>query len=139
MTKEEFRELCRDWFKHEVLARAGDVDRKFAREVGLTATEVNHIVNDKRYPSWEQIAKVTQRYNIQSDAFLLDLVARARKRRDEAILGPPPARKPTLARGGATVILAPSTPQDRSAQHNGGAERRRPKKPTTPAKPPRRG
>jgi transcriptional regulator with XRE-family HTH domain len=78
VTDQEFRGWVREWFKDQVRDRAEDVDRRFARMVKLSSTEVNHIVNDKRYPTWKQIAKVTESLDVRADEFLLDIVRRAR-------------------------------------------------------------
>ena len=81
MTDEEFRGWVREWFKEQVEVHGEDSDRKFARLVSLTATEVNDIRNDKRYPSWGIIGKVTEKLGWRADDFLLDIIKRSVSRR----------------------------------------------------------
>jgi transcriptional regulator with XRE-family HTH domain len=110
VTDEDFRGWVRDWFKHQVETRGGDNDRAFAKIVGLTPTEVNDIRNDKRYPSWNIIAKTTDALGVRADDFLIDLASRARAASDAVKLKPAatsatPAR-PTRPTGPTVVRVS---------------------------------
>ena len=98
VTDEEFRGWVREWFKEQVEVHGEDSDRKFARLVSLTATEVNDIRNDKRYPSWGIIGKVTEKLGWRADDFLLDIIKRARRDADARATGAPARIPPGVSR-----------------------------------------
>lgn len=114
VTEEEFRGWVREWFKEQVVSRAAGNDRAFARLTSMTATEVNDIRNDKRYPSWGIIEKATKGLGWRADDFLLDIVKRARADADKRATGglpPIPPKKPDVPPG----TLSPAQEVDRRA------------------------
>lgn len=140
VTDKEFRGWVREWFKDQVRDRAEDVDRRFARMVHMSATEVNHIVNDKRYPTWKQIAKVTENLDVRADEFLLSIVKRAREDIDSRAggaspphgpSGGPPGQPPTHADDRAR-ILAEAAKRRRDTEGGSGSQPAKSRQADTP-------
>lgn len=86
MTQGELREVVGAWFMAQRQRMPAVSEREFARQVGLSATEVNHFKSGERFPTWKAIAQVADYFKIRDDEMFLEWAKIAQQKRNAAAL-----------------------------------------------------